>query len=172
MNFESYARNFSRTLITRPDIFACDRLHAAVGMAGEIVEYNNATGSGNRLEEAGDFTWYWMLAWTAEVGVYPGSPVAMPKLHIDCPPLDMGLGNYLDGVKRLCFYRKNDRDLKMMLEQIWCMWVEEINDLGVAHVMETNIAKLAARYPTLVWRDEDASDESRAATTMKLFSDE
>ena len=193
MIFNDYVKLATRTESTAKDLNDLNLrlLHAALGMATEIIEleedffkvkYKNfALDHINVKIECGDVFWYIAIAadvlnlniteifknpqYRLEISTTPPYHSEMVKIEV---------GNFLDIIKRHIFYRKlyNIDKIKEILTNItieMCKLVYSLN-FDLDDVLEKNISKLRSRYPDKY--SDILAIERDSETERKLFSGE
>lgn len=130
---------------------AMSRLHAAVGMVGEIRELRDTTGAENTIEELGDFLFY-LQAYTNTLGdaAFDNALVSNNKSTID--DLDIAAHTLLDLAKKETIYCKafdapKAVQITTLLWTIAGAYADLSTGLFVGEIMDENQAKLEKRFP-------------------------
>ncbi len=157
MNWSEYKVLSEKTLSTQ---FHCEKqdellLHAVVGVLTELEELTDWNGDEvNKKEEVADSFWYVgildrVLELNLEIPKTTGTKVQITneKLIIDLYKISSKL---LDPIKKKLYYNKpidllTFSDLSRKLFNTLCLFCE-INDIETELILDTNIAKLKARY--------------------------
>lgn len=133
---------------------AMDRLHAAIGMVGEVRELRDSTGPENTIEELGDFMFY-LQAYAntlTESMVYILDHVDT-KESVTIEQFDTAAHKLLDLAKKETIYCKAFDESKVMaiVGALWWLAAEyawAIAGISVIDVIKANRAKLEKRYPS------------------------
>jgi len=157
MNWNEYKSLSEKTLSTQ---FHCEKqdellLHAVVGVITELEELTDWNGDEvNKKEEVADSFWYVgildrVLELNLEIPKTSGIKVQITneKLIIDLYKISSKL---LDPIKKKLYYNKPIdlsafSDLSKKLFNTLCLFCE-INNIEIESILDTNIAKLKARY--------------------------
>ena len=132
---------------------AMDRLHAAIGMVGEVRELRDSTGRENTIEELGDFVFY--------LQAYANT-LQDPCYHYEAPSevppsieqLDIAAHTLLDLAKKEVIYCKafDESKVSQIVDALWQLvasytWGKlACNMIDV--VVVANRDKLEKRYPS------------------------
>jgi hypothetical protein len=157
MNWNEYRVLSEKTLSTQ---FHCEKqdellLHAVVGILTELEELTDWNGDEvNKKEEVADSFWYVgildrVLELNLEIPKTTGIKVQITneKLIIELYKIASKL---LDPIKKKLYYNKpidlsSFSDLSIKLFNTLCLFCE-INNIEIEAILDTNIAKLKARY--------------------------
>lgn len=131
---------------------AMDRLHAAIGMVGEVRELRDSTGPANSVEELGDFLFYLQ----AYANTLPNILVHWGDIADECgsiEQLDIGAHKLLDLAKKETIYCKAFDESKVSqivgeLYQFAAAYAWAKVGISVIDVVEANRTKLEKRYPS------------------------
>lgn len=129
---------------------AVSRLHAAVGMVGEIRELRDTTGAKNTIEELGDFLFYLQAYTNTLEGDAWWHGLGDAKVTIDA--LDIAAHTLLDLAKKETIYCKAFDAPKagQTTALLWALveaYAELATGLFVGEIMDENQAKLEERFP-------------------------
>lgn len=133
---------------------AMGRLHAAIGMVGEVRELRDSTGPANSVEELGDFLFYLQ----AYENTLPESMrYALDHMDANEPVsierLDIAAHKLLDLAKKETIYCKAFDESKVMAI-VWGLWYLAASyawselDKHIFDIMDANRDKLEKRYPS------------------------
>ena len=130
---------------------AISRLHAAVGMVGEIRELRDTAGAKNTIEELGDFLFY-LQAYANTLEDAEWDNVSGGDAKITIEELDIAAHTLLDLAKKETIYCKAFDAPKagQITAQLWALvdaYAELATGLFVGEIMDENQAKLEERFP-------------------------
>jgi len=140
--------------------FKADLLHMAIGIMGEVVEYQSATSHDNIIEEFGDI--YFFLEGIKQIIKVPDDQYS----DVDPIALTHDAAELLDLVKKVCIYNK---PLSSVLPEITrqIATVDILLDLCIAshgltgkQVIEANMAKLQKRYASGSYSNKQAIERA------------
>ena len=128
---------------------AISRLHAAVGMVGEIRELRDTAGAKNTIEELGDFLFY-LQAYANTLEFAEWLNLTSDKITIE--ELDIAAHTLLDLAKKETIYCRAFDAPKagQITAQLWALvdaYAELATGLFVGEIMYENQAKLEERFP-------------------------
>lgn len=131
---------------------AMSRLHAAIGMVGEVRELRDSTGRENTIEELGDFLFY-LQAYVNTLQDMQDHWYDPSEGCISIEQLDVAAHTLLDLAKKEVIYCKafDESKVSQIVGDIWHIvasyaWVKiGISDIDV---IEANREKLEKRYPS------------------------
>ena len=128
---------------------AISRLHAAVGMVGEIRELRDTTGAKNTIEELGDFLFY-LQAYANTLEFAAWLNLTSDKITIE--ELDIAAHTLLDLAKKETFYCKAFDAPKagQTTALLWALvntYADLATGLFVGEIMDENQARLEERFP-------------------------
>ena len=133
---------------------AMDRLHAAIGMVGEVRELRDSTGRENTIEELGDFVFYLQAyANTLTESMVYISDYVDTKESVTIEQFDTAAHALLDLAKKEVIYCKAFDESKVM-SIVGCLWwlvgqyasTELV--MCIPEIMAANYVKLEKRYPS------------------------
>lgn len=171
MNYIELAMRTNSTVTGQNPEVTPDLLHATLGMADELFEYNMSQSWLNAAEELGDLCWFIALAGKA----LDYDPFASPCPDLEhAPTLTDAVATFVGSVKKSYAYNKPlDRLsltylLDVMVARI-SLIAENKSNRTLDDLLITNVAKLQARYPEKF--DEDAAvnrNIKQEAAAMRL----
>lgn len=132
---------------------AMDRLHAAIGMVGEVRELRDSTGRENTIEELGDFMFYLH----AYGNTLPDTMMDVVDKLGDASPsvdqLDIAAHKLLDFAKKETIYCKafDESNVSQIVGELWyfvAAYARAELTMCIPELMIANIAKLEKRYPS------------------------
>lgn len=129
-----------------------DLMHATLGFADELYEYNTAKSWLNAVEELGDFCWFVALAASA-LNCDPFADQAhFAKINPAPPLLAEAVGEFVTTVKKAYAYGAvlDSKHLRFLLGAMVmriAAIAEAKADRSMDELLSGNIAKLQARYP-------------------------
>lgn len=130
-----------------------DLLHAAWGVAGEVMEYYLAPNQSNKIEELHDIGFYIQMIENrfGEVTVQ----LAVPKGEVETPwsernNLLKAANTFFDLAKKFVIYNQADKNTALVdsFRELKCVWAEELRIVGIT-IEEANLlnqSKLIKRY--------------------------
>ena len=157
MNFEEYKILSEKTLSTE---FHCSKkdellLHSVIGILTEIDELidnesNDITDDTNKGEEVADGFWYCAILareYNLNVDFSTTSSLLPFEMLLEITKKSLKL---LDFLKKKLYYNKtiNEELFILYSKEIISLFVSYANyyNISVSHILDTNIAKLKARY--------------------------
>lgn len=131
---------------------AMDRLHAAIGMVGEVLELRDSTGRENTIEELGDFMFY-MQAYENTLQEHGKNPTFGSHVVASIEQLDIAAHTLLDLAKKEVIYCKavDMHKVSRIVLDIWHLAAAHAlvnHDIRLVDVIDANRAKLEKRYPS------------------------
>lgn len=155
MNYIDLAMRTNSTVTGQNADVTPDLLHATLGLADELFEYNMSQSWLNAVEELGDLCWFVALAGHA----INHDPFDAPQPDLDkAPTLTDAVASFVGSVKKSYAYGK-DLDtvsLRYLLDVIVArvaVIAENKVKRSLDEVLSANIAKLEARYPEKFTQD-------------------
>lgn len=149
MNYIDLALRTNSTVTGQNPEVTPDLLHATLGMADELFEYNMSKSWLNAVEELGDLCWFVALAGHAiNHDPFNATTPDMDK----APTLAVAVASFVSSVKKSYAYGKELDTLSLRyLLDVMVARVELISlnkvKRDLSEVLNANIAKLQARYP-------------------------
>lgn len=149
MNYIDLALRTNSTVTGQNPAVTPDLLHATLGMADELFEYNTSQSWLNAIEELGDLCWFIALASHA----LDYDPFTTPRPDLErAPMLADAVANFVGQVKKSYAYDKAlDRFTLTYLLDVMVARIEVIAESkskrSLDELLNANIAKLQARYP-------------------------
>ena len=149
MNYVTLALRTNSTVTGQNAEVTPDLLHATLGLADELFEYNMSKSWLNAVEELGDLCWFVALAGHA----IDHDPFNAPIVDLDkAPTLADAVASFVGSVKKSYAYGKELDTLSLRyLLDVMVARVELIAlnkaKRELSEVLDANIAKLQARYP-------------------------
>lgn len=140
--------------------FKADLLHMAIGIMGEVVEYQHAHGDPHTLEELGDI--YFFLEGIRQIIRVPDDQYS----DIDPVSLIHDSAELLDLVKKVCIYNKPLMavlpGITRQIATIDVLLSECIANHGLteSQVIEANMAKLNKRYASGNYSNKQAIERA------------
>lgn len=131
---------------------AMDRLHAAIGMVGEVRELRDSTGRENTIEELGDFVFY-LQAYANTLQVpcyrYVAPSVVLPSIE----QLDIAAHTLLDLAKKEVIYCKafDESKVSQIVDALWQLVASYTWGKLACNMIDVVVAnrdKLEKRYPS------------------------
>lgn len=169
MKWEDYKANAMRTFAHNNSINEDDELfnkkinelHCVIGISTEIGEFIQAIENNDRVnatEEIGDIFWYTANLERLVVPTGLSFPYDEKGITVFADEFLVSIQNLVDIYKKAVFYG-SDIDYEKVLWYIkeikkTCVGMLSMNDINPEDVMETNIKKLAIRYPEKFTRED------------------
>ena len=131
---------------------AMDRLHAAIGMVGEVRELRDSTGRENTIEELGDFVFY-LQAYVNTLQDacfhYEAPSVVPPSIE----QLDIAAHTLLDLAKKEVIYCKafDESKVSQIVDALWQLVASYTWGKLACNMIDVVVAnrdKLEKRYPS------------------------
>lgn len=149
MNYIELAMRTNSTVTGQNPEVTPDLLHATLGMADELFEYNSSQSWLNAVEELGDLCWFIALAGKA----LDYDPFTRPRPELErAPVLADAVATFVGSVKKSYAYGKSldlltlTYLLDVMVARIKLI-AESKSKRTLDELLTANIAKLKARYP-------------------------
>jgi len=163
---ENYAKLVSE--LKKPGLLICeemtpfkaDLLHMAIGIMGEVVEYQHATTPDNITEELGDI--YFFLEGIRQIVKVPDDQYS----DIDPISLTYDAAELLDLVKKVCIYNKPLLSvlpgITRQIATVDMLFSECFAHHGLTEnqVIEANMAKLNKRYSSGSYSNKQAIERA------------
>jgi len=163
---EDYAKLVSE--LKKPGLLICeemtpfkaDLLHMAIGIMGEVVEYQRSTSYENSLEELGDI--YFFLEGVRQIVKVPDDQYS----DIDPVSLIHDSAELLDLVKKVCMYNKPLTSVLPGITKQIATIDKILHDCIASHgltesqVIEANMAKLQKRYASGSYSNKQAIERA------------
>ncbi len=169
MKWEDYKANAMRTFAHNNSINIDDELfnkkmnelHCVIGISTEIAEFIQAIANNDKVnasEEIGDILWYTANLERLSVPTGLSFPYDEKGITVFADEFLVSVQNLLDTYKKGVYYG-SDIDYEAVLfyiEEIkkTCVGMLVMNEINPEDVMETNINKLAIRYPDKFTRED------------------
>lgn len=164
MNYTQLAMRTNSNVTGQNPEVTPDLLHATLGMADELFEYNMSQSWLNAVEELGDLCWFIALAGNsldhdAFDNATNDSPFGPVAVDLDrAPTLTDAVASFVGSVKKSYAYGKalDTITLRYLLDVMVAriaLIAENKSQRTLDEVLTANIAKLEARYPEKFTQD-------------------
>lgn len=135
---------------------AMDRLHAAIGMVGEVRELRDSTGRKNTIEELGDLLFYlqaYANTLNRDIGYKKVEGLHTMQRGGQIDAIDKLAHTLLDLAKKEAIYCKSfdESNVSQIVDALWfsvCLFAGDCLGMHITDIMDTNRDKLEKRYPT------------------------